>query len=760
MPDPLKFKKQSDFMQACVPMHMQDKGVPQDAAVAACLNMWEHRNDSKTNEQVMKSEGDGKHPSSHYLVVEDPKHPSTWHLRVRNASGELDHILMGQAASALGLGENAGKSAHGNPYEGPGKQAAIAKLRRFYEEEKLPLPRDKGKKSKSNRSILFMNQFHTVEYDGHEYFVVPGVPAREQVMNTYLVPSDEIARSVVGWNGVPVTIQHPKQNGGSAKVPSPDVAVIGRFYNAVWDAQHNRMTGEYWIDKNEAAKYVEGQAILDAIQNDQMLETSTGYFADDEMSPGEFGGRSYKTVHRNLMPDHIAILTTAPGACSVKDGCGVNRNAGMVHNCAESDCDCPFKISDNEAEQPKPVPEYQDGHLPTQMLIGYSYSKGSRTAEQLDQMRAHIQKNGITKPVMIMSMEDGNIRIVDGNHRVAMADELGIDQVPVNVFDEELQQVDPEILYRNWLHTEDQNYLNEDKTTLFKSIWDEIVKRFPQLKNNEMSLDQKTQAIRDQFHKTFSTGKPQMDMPSESWIREVFSNFVIAEKDGDLYKVNYSKTGDQAVFDDPSKWQKVEVDYKPVNAISMNARIKNSVHLREGNLFNPSALKNFIYTKESNMKFDEFQKALAEKGIKVNVKAEGDDEVDFTIEETQQETKKPAMNADQASALQGLSDKFTPEVIANLGKIPELMTFMNNENARVEAEKQAMIASIKTNAANQFSDEELAKMDYSMLLKLNAMNGVNYAGMGGGYQQPLFDNEEVLVTTPTLTNLVARKQED
>src|SRR5262245_45405506 len=36
---------------------------------------------------VTKSEADGNHPASHYLVVEDASKPSTWHLRVKDASG-------------------------------------------------------------------------------------------------------------------------------------------------------------------------------------------------------------------------------------------------------------------------------------------------------------------------------------------------------------------------------------------------------------------------------------------------------------------------------------------------------------------------------------------------------------------------------------------------------------------------------------------------------------------------------------------------
>lgn len=213
---------------------------------------------------------------------------------------------------------------------GADKDKAAAQVRALYAKENQAVF--------SNTILLHSNQFKHVNKNGKDFLVVSGVPAREQVMNTYLVPAHDLMRSLKGWNGVPITIQHPKLNDRSANVPDPDVAVIGRFYNAVWDADNNRMVGEYWIETEEAGKYVEGQAILARINEGLPLETSTGYYADDEQTAGEHAGKAYKTIHRNLLPDHIAILTNEVGACSLQDGCGVNRNVAVT-NC---ECDCAY----------------------------------------------------------------------------------------------------------------------------------------------------------------------------------------------------------------------------------------------------------------------------------------------------------------------------------------------------------------------------------------------------------------------------------
>jgi hypothetical protein len=72
-----------------------------------------------------------------YLVVEDPQKPSTWHLQVKR-NGTPDHRLMGAAWAALHGGYR------GNTYQGPGKTEALAKLKRLYAAEKMPLPAEKS----------------------------------------------------------------------------------------------------------------------------------------------------------------------------------------------------------------------------------------------------------------------------------------------------------------------------------------------------------------------------------------------------------------------------------------------------------------------------------------------------------------------------------------------------------------------------------------------------------------------------------------
>ena len=181
---------------------------------------------------------------------------------------------------------------------------------------------------------LFTNQATNVFKDGKNYLVVPGVPVQEQVMNTYLLPASEIHPE--DWNGTPLSIRHAQKNNGSVQVDNPDVPIIGYLANTSWDEDKKRMLGDYWIDEAEAMRHPEGQVILSSIKNGSMLETSTAYWADEQYVSGVFNGKKYDTIHRNPKRDHIAIFPdNQTGACSIRDGCGVNRN--MAHNCGQCD---------------------------------------------------------------------------------------------------------------------------------------------------------------------------------------------------------------------------------------------------------------------------------------------------------------------------------------------------------------------------------------------------------------------------------------
>jgi len=186
----------------------------------------------------------------------------------------------------------------------------------------------------SNR--LF-STFREVQKDGKTWMIVNGVPLVQGVLNGRFVPVEEFGAFANDWNDVPVVMRHPKRNGGSAKVPSSDVPVVGRFYNASIDQKANRLIGEFWLDKAMIENIEGGEDFLSMIGNNQPIEVSTGYWSESVPENGNWNGKQYNVRDRNIHPDHIALLPDEAGACSVKDGCGLNRNQVKIcQNCEYS----------------------------------------------------------------------------------------------------------------------------------------------------------------------------------------------------------------------------------------------------------------------------------------------------------------------------------------------------------------------------------------------------------------------------------------
>lgn len=161
--------------------------------------------------------------------------------------------------------------------------------------------------------------------DGRKHVVVPVVMAIEDVvMNGALLPSEEYFAP--SWNGVPVTVGHPTNGDGSflsANHPgSIEDWVVGRIFNSEVNA--GKLVGEIWVDVAKANKVSPGLSY--DLEAESPMDVSTGFWSDAEMAAGTLNGRSYEYIHRNVRPDHLALLPDEVGACSWKDGCGVRAN--------------------------------------------------------------------------------------------------------------------------------------------------------------------------------------------------------------------------------------------------------------------------------------------------------------------------------------------------------------------------------------------------------------------------------------------------
>lgn len=173
--------------------------------------------------------------------------------------------------------------------------------------------------------------YTTGTLQGKEYIVVPVVALVEGVIQGMaaegpeLALAEEFGRYPDSWNGRPIVMSHPTKDGKPISANSPEALEeyqIGFIFNAA--LVDNQLQHEAWVDVARMQELNDdSKEILEILQRGEMIEVSTGYFAQIEKTPGLHGNASYDAIQRNIVPDHLAFLANGTiGACSNKDGCG------------------------------------------------------------------------------------------------------------------------------------------------------------------------------------------------------------------------------------------------------------------------------------------------------------------------------------------------------------------------------------------------------------------------------------------------------
>jgi hypothetical protein len=163
--------------------------------------------------------------------------------------------------------------------------------------------------------------------------LVPGVLQGSK--GPLLYPAEEVKKSPDDWNHIPIVVYHPMKNGKPVSARSPSILSkygVGFVFHSRTDSK-GVLKGEGWLDV-EATRRVD-KSVLDSVQLGKPIELSTGLFVDDEPAPegaifnDHRGQRKYVGIARNYKPDHLAILPSGKGACSLADGCGVLINRAI-----------------------------------------------------------------------------------------------------------------------------------------------------------------------------------------------------------------------------------------------------------------------------------------------------------------------------------------------------------------------------------------------------------------------------------------------
>lgn len=160
---------------------------------------------------------------------------------------------------------------------------------------------------------------------GKDYMVAPMAMLTVGVHNgsggPLLYREDDIRKAVAAWNMKPIVVYHPQINGQGVSACDRDVLEaqqVGMVMNAIWD---EKLRAEAWIDTERAG--VIDDRVVAALEDNRMMEVSTGLFTDNVREPGEWQGVAYDAIATNHQPDHLALLPDQIGACSIADGAGL-----------------------------------------------------------------------------------------------------------------------------------------------------------------------------------------------------------------------------------------------------------------------------------------------------------------------------------------------------------------------------------------------------------------------------------------------------
>lgn len=81
-------------------------------------------------------------------------------------------------------------------------------------------------------------------------------------------------------------------------------------------------------------------------------------------------------------------------------------------------------------------------YIPVYTLLNAKKNGGYRTPEQVQNLTDNIKTNGISSPIELVRDSNGNIVIENGNHRLEIAQNLGLEEVPVIYSNSSLENFD------------------------------------------------------------------------------------------------------------------------------------------------------------------------------------------------------------------------------------------------------------------------------------------------------------------------------
>lgn len=218
--------------------------------------------------------------------------------------------------------------------------------------------------------------------------------------------------------------------------------------------------------------------------------------------------------------------------------------------------------------------------VPIQDILPYKSNGGYRTEDQINDLETNIRQNGITNPIELIRENDGTIRIENGNHRLEVAQRLGLEEVPI-VFVDSIENID-NTSYNNVKTLVKGEYNgngnHENTRTFSENNASEQFINGNSRNNSEQFNDRRTATRNDRLYQQMVGYN---NRPSSNTTRQ--QNSVQSEAKGlDTSSFSYDKTARR--YDDLQ--QATRIDY----TVTSDGDINTIMYDKDGNLINQIVL--------------------------------------------------------------------------------------------------------------------------------------------------------------------------
>lgn len=186
-----------------------------------------------------------------------------------------------------------------------------------------------GKTVRVNVSTLVnSSKIRREKRDGRDVIIVPSATLPDNVvMNGIRYPAAVIAASFHTLEGTLAPLGHPKVGNNFVSAKSPEG--LARGYVGAHNENVRRENGRVWLDKvidvEVANQLAGGKAILEAIEKQEPIHTSTGLLATLKPLSNSEDGAKFEA--ETMLFDQDAILLDEPGAATPEQGVGLFVNA-------------------------------------------------------------------------------------------------------------------------------------------------------------------------------------------------------------------------------------------------------------------------------------------------------------------------------------------------------------------------------------------------------------------------------------------------